>query len=176
MNWKTAKTVLLLLLLAVNLILGGLWLYRETQMRTGETRAGVELCALLEQNGLHAEPEQLPKITSMTYDAEQIPGGALKTEVNGLPVWEQTVSPVSSETVSPAAGQAWGTELPVDGRESLSAGACLLRLTESWSLTGQTLELCELGYSAESYATDAIRLTPCWRFTISGLAYYVFAA
>ncbi|MDR1670067.1 MAG: hypothetical protein LBR76_08920 [Oscillospiraceae bacterium] len=177
MNWKTAKTVLLLLLLIVNLILGGLWLYREMQTRAGETQAVEELCLLLEQNGLSARPEDLVDTASLTYDAELVPGGDAKSLVFDLPVWETTVSSVGNGRflVSEAAESVWGEELPVDGNPSFSAGYCLLKMTVSWGLSGKTLERCELGFSAEPLSTDAVRLKPCWRFTISGEEYYWLA-
>ncbi len=174
MNWKTAKTVLLLLLLSVNLILGGLWLYREMQTRAGESQAGKELCALLGQNGLFAKQEQLGGAVSLTYDAEQLQSGETKRELNGLPVWGQSTSENGRLTITETELR-WGAELPVDGRVSYSAGYCLLKMTEEWGESGKTLETCELGYAAEALAAEAVRLKPCWRFVISGEEYYYSA-
>lgn len=179
MNWKTAKTILLLLLFAVNLILGGLWLYREMQTRAGESKAGEELCALLEQNGLLARPEQLLKTVSRTYDAELIQeeNGSLKRKVRDLPVWEKTESRIGEERyiISSAADFTWGEEFPVNGNYSFSAGYCLLKMTGTWGHIGKTLESCELGFSAEPLSNDAVRLRPCWRFVISGEEFYYLA-
>ena len=175
MNWARAKTLLIMLLFTVNLILGGILLYRETQMRTRESRAKDELCELLEKNGLAARPEQIPAALAPTYDVEKTDGeDALSggQTVGGLPVWGQaTGSADRGLSVTPLSGWPWSKALPIGDKLCASAGHCLLQLTENWGQTG-VLELCELGFTASPIAPGVMRLRPCWRFWISGEEYF----
>ncbi|MDR0325744.1 MAG: hypothetical protein LBI19_06610 [Oscillospiraceae bacterium] len=181
MNWARAKTLLIMLLFAVNLILGGLLLYRETQMRARESRAMEDLCALLEKNGLIAGPEQIPSALALTYDVERAPEGetdlVVMQTVQGLPVWGLTGgSGLMRLSVTPVSGYwLWGEALPISGKTGLSAGHCLLKLTDTWGETG-VLESCELGFVAALIAPDVMRLRPCWRFVISGVEVFFPAA
>ena len=171
MNWARAKTLLMLLLFAVNLILGGILLYRETQARTREFRAREDLCALLGQNGLAARPEQIPAALALTYDIERSEEEDLSSggqTVDGLPVWGQAAGTAQRGlTVTPVSGWPWGKALPIGDKLCASAGHCLLQLTENWGRTG-VLEQCDLGFTASPIAPGVMRLKPCWRFRISG--------
>jgi hypothetical protein len=177
MNWNRAKTLMIVLLLVVNLLLGGRMLYHEAQERAIEARAMEDLCALLARNGLTARPEQIPTVLELTYDAvrsgEELPDPEAGT-VRGLPVWGMA-SGQGELTVTPLIGNwLWSGALPIDGRPCFSAGYALLRLTDGWGRTG-ILERSELGFSAALIAPDVIRLRPCWLFVISGEVYYVSA-
>ncbi|MCL1807452.1 MAG: hypothetical protein FWG31_07100 [Oscillospiraceae bacterium] len=157
MNWAKAKTLLLLLLLSVNVILGGFLLIGEMQTRTQERAATENLCAALERNGLAAKPEQLPQTSSLTYDVERA-----KEPVSG----EAAVRGL--RVVTPVAGQwLWEEALPIDNKVCHSAGYCLLGFTAAWEKSG-ILEECELVFTAAQIAPDVLRLRPSWRFVISG--------
>jgi len=71
MNWNRAKTILILLLLGVNVILGGVWFNRVEQVRSQEAYALEALCDLLLQNGLTATPKQIPGTTAFAYAAKR---------------------------------------------------------------------------------------------------------
>jgi hypothetical protein len=175
MNWARAKTLLIILLLIVNLLLGGVLLYREGSVRALEERAMADLCALLLQNGLTAGPEQIPTILELTYDVEQAEFPEPHT-VRGLPVWGMVSGPAQRDpTFTPVTGN-WhfSGALPISSRPSFSAGYALLQLTDGWGRTG-ALEQCELGFAAVSIAPDVIRLRPCWRFVISGEEFFILA-
>ena len=171
MNWARAKTILIALMLAVNLILGGVWLYREASVSAGETRAAEALCGVLAENGLFARPEDIPKRTARAYDVEWAGDGASAGEavVAGLPVWGFTaVFGRKEPALSPVSGAwLWDEALPVRGSVSRSAEQCLLELVSETGQTG-TLEFCELGFCAGPLEPGVNRLTPCWRFVISG--------
>lgn len=174
MNWARAKTILIALLLAVNLILGGIWLYRGEQVRAREARALEELCDVLESNGLIAKPEHIPDTLALTYDIERSPEEQFDAEVfeqtvKGLPVWEQ---PSAVQIVSDPGYWLWDEALPINGNPSFSAGYCLLQWANDREADG-VLEECELGFSATLISSDVMRLKPCWRFLISGVEYYV---
>jgi hypothetical protein len=180
MNWARAKTLLIMLLLAVNLVLGGILLGREAQERERTERALEDLCALLLQNGLTARPDRIPAVLELTYDVERSYDGKLpetNPAVRGLPVWG--VAPGAGRQrlfVTPVIGLwRWDDALPIDGNFGFSAGQCLLMLTADWESTG-VLELCELGFVAAPIAPDVMRLRPCWRFVISGEEYFFPAA
>ncbi|MDR0293025.1 MAG: hypothetical protein LBH95_02595 [Oscillospiraceae bacterium] len=181
MNWARAKTLLIALLLIVNLVLGGVWLYRELQVRTRAARAVEDLCAVLGQNGLGAKPEQIPEALALTYDVERsderdVPSGAYT--VHELPVWGQQAgfAPKGALSVTPVSGQwLWDKALPINNSLCFSAGHCLLKFTENWEDTG-LLEQCALGFAASPIAPGVLRLKPCWRFVISGEEYFVPAA
>jgi hypothetical protein len=175
MNWARAKTLLIMLLFAVNLVLGGILLYRETQGRTQEWRALEDLCALLQQNGLTARPDQIPSTLALTFDvelsAEEGPPEA-HPAVRGLPVWGMA----AGSGVTPVTGVwLWDEALPIDNRAGFSAGHCLLIWADGQDGTG-TLEECELGFIATSITPDVLRLRPCWRFVISGKEVFFPAA
>lgn len=177
MNWSVAKTLMIVLLLIVNLLLGGLLTFREVQVRTLERRAMEDLCALLAQNGLTAKPEQIPGILEFTYDVEHSPNEETEPHmVRGLHIWG--IAPGSAQrelTITPVTGDwLWSAALPINGRLCYSAGYALLQLTSGWDKTG-VLEEAELGFAAMPIAPDVMRLRPCWRFVISGEEYFILA-
>jgi hypothetical protein len=167
MNWERAKTLMIVLLLIVNLILGGILLVREWQSGELDRRAMEDLCYILEQNGLLAGPEQIPHTLTLTFDVERDVYGSYpqpgQPAVRGLPVWGQATG-----------AWLWHQALPINDTPCLSAGHALLRLTGGWDKTG-VLELAELGFTASPIAPDVLRLYPCWRFVISGEEYFVHA-
>ncbi|MCL2004371.1 MAG: hypothetical protein FWG72_10310 [Oscillospiraceae bacterium] len=177
MNWARAKTLLIVLLLLANLLLGGILLYREGQMRAIEARAMDDLCALLAQNGLTAEPGQIPAAVELTYDAERAPEDETPGPhtVRGLPVWGVVASQRAFAPVTPApvtGSWLWDEALPINPRPGFSAGYALLQLTDGWDRAG-VLQSCELGFTATPIAPGAMRLRPCWRFVISGEVFYI---
>jgi hypothetical protein len=159
MNWAKAKTLLLLLLLSVNVILGGFLLFQEIQARSQERAAAENLRAALEQNGLTADPGRIPQTLALTYDVaragegEPPPGEAF---VRGLRVLTQV-----------GGTWLWDEALPIDNTFCHSAGYCLLKLSVEWE-GGGVLDECELVFTASPIAPDALRLKPSWRFVISG--------
>jgi hypothetical protein len=170
---------MILLLLIVNILLGGLLLYREIQVRTLERRAMEDIISLLLKNGLTALPEQIPTLLELTYDVELAADGEALPEshlVRGLPIWGMVSGSSNRElTLSPVAGDwLWNDALPISGSLSLSAAYALIQLTSGWDKTG-VLEGCALGFAASPIASDALRLRPCWRIVISGEIYYILA-
>jgi hypothetical protein len=178
MNWGRAKTLLIVLLLLVNLILGGRLLYREVQVRTLEGRAMEDLTALLGKNGLTAEAYQIPAALELTYDVVQSEDGRDPElpSVRGLPVWGMASGSAQIGLLfTQVTGEwLWSGALPINNRQCFSAGYALLQLTSDWGRTG-VLESAELGFAAMPIAPDVLRLRPCWRFVISGEEFYVLA-
>lgn len=170
MNWERAKTLMIILLFVVNLVLGGILLSGELQERRIDRRAMEDLCFVLEKNGLIAKPEQIPRVLSMTFDAERSADESFpqtdRPTVRGLPVWGRVTG-----------AWLWDEALPIDDRLCLSAGHALLQLTEGWGRQGKTgvLEQVELGLNASPVAPDVMRLHPSWRFVISGEEYFIAA-
>jgi hypothetical protein len=177
MNWAGAKTLMIVLLLVVNLLLGGLLIFREVQVQILERRALEDLCSLLAQNGLTALPEQIPAVLELTYDVEQSgDGGEEPPAVRGLPIWGMIAGSAQRELIlSQVTGDwHWSAALPINSRPSYSAGFALLQLTAGWGKTG-VLEEAGLGFAASQIAPDVLRLRPAWRFVISGEEYFILA-
>jgi len=164
MNWERAKTLLIILLLVVNLVLGGILLSREWHERAVERHAMEDLCSILGRNGLLAKPEQISRDLALTFDVERDiyerypqPG---QPSVRGLYVWGRVTG-----------SWLWNDALPIGDTLSISAGHALLQMTNGWGKTG-VLDLAELGFYASPVAPDVLRLHPCWRFVISGEEFF----
>lgn len=100
----------------------------------------------------------------------------LTQTVAGLPVFNHVMILEYADTYLRASGRwALGDAKPVNAGKCYSAAYCLLAMTSSWQDNG-TLEKAELGFRSGAIASDTLRLTPYWRFTVSGRVYEVNAA
>ena len=174
MDWSKAKNIIIAVLLAANLLIGGNLLAQRASRQAQIRQAAEDTCAFLEKAGMELDV-QLPR------QAEKLPVVFLRLNKDG----EEPKETQYKEYPIVVQGSSIGYEISGTGQEAaqtISAAEGLLKLyaqlSAEGSVKGSHVEAIELVYllspDESSYAAQDTA-SPAWRIRVDGRTYYVDA-
>ena len=174
MDWSKAKNIIIAVLLAANLLIGGNLLAQYSSRQAQERQAAEDAVAFLEHEGMQIEaavPEKAEKLPVLFLRLLRSGEGAQGGYYKSYPVVLQ--------------GEEVGFEFAGEGQqaaETIPAAKALLKLyaqlSAEGSVTGMHVEEIGLVYllspDESSYAAQDTA-SPAWRIVVDGRTYYIDA-
>ena len=180
MDWSRAKNILIAVLLAANLILGGMLFHEASMAKKERTQAVSDTRVFLEERGMQIEADIPP-------DAEKLPVLFLRLEKGVQGTEDEQNTEEQAYNGVPIIVQGSNVSFEVSGKgqqagRTITASEALLKLyaklSSEGSAAGKTVESIDLVYllssGAPSYAAQDTAI-PAWRICVSGETYYVDA-